>query len=116
MQLYNKSTILLLYSIGLTKLLQNENPPNVTLAKAAELSTIYLKSCNNVVDKICEHIEENFPSNVGKIKNFIQVFFFIVSRQSFVHADVEITRVLQYLQDSIESLIKLRSVEIKSMK
>ena len=60
-------------STGLTKLLQNENPPNVTLAKAAELSPIFLKNCNHIVDKICEHIEENFPANVGKIKNFIQV-------------------------------------------
>ncbi|XP_028404312.1 2'-5'-oligoadenylate synthase 3-like [Dendronephthya gigantea] len=57
---------------SLTKLLQNEDPPNVTLAKAAELSPIFLKNCNHVIDQICEHIEENFPASVGKIKNFIQ--------------------------------------------
>ncbi|CAB4041232.1 Hypothetical predicted protein, partial [Paramuricea clavata] len=57
---------------SLTKILQNENPPNVTLAKAAELSPIFLKNCNTVVGKICEHIEDNFPSRVGTIKNIIQ--------------------------------------------
>jgi hypothetical protein len=57
----------------LTKILQNENPPNVTLAKAAELSPIFLKNCNTVVGKICENIEDNFPSRVGTIKNIIQV-------------------------------------------
>lgn len=57
---------------SLTKLLKQENPPNVTLAKAAELSHVFLKSCNNVVDTICDHIADKFPESVGKIKNFIK--------------------------------------------